>query len=284
MVTESAALRPIGRSGPWRGLLGLTGAEVRRWLPWRTLVLILVGVAVLAGAFAIWWFAGSANEANLRLGSLLYSFFAFWAVVLTLTVAAAAQGAVAGEVDQGTAAWLIGMPVGRPAFVVSKVLGAIPGILLAVFGTGLVAYPVLSYAAGIRIEDFTARDILGVTEHAVATEGFAHLPGGAEYAGMLTRMALFLLVLVALMVLLGAMFRSQMLVLGLGLAGAIGLFVLGFLDVAGLTVATPAGLVSSLLDAAQAEAAPLAVPVLVSLLWIAGLTALAVLRFQWREL
>jgi hypothetical protein len=284
MVTETVALRPITGVSPWRGLPGLTGAEVRRWLPWRTLVLVVVGLAVLAAAFAIWWFAGSQNEVNYRLGSLMYSFFAFWGVVLTLAVTAAAQGAVAGEVDEGTAAWLIGMPVGRPAFIVSKVLGAIPGIVLAVFGTGLIAYPVLSYAANIRIEDFTARDVLDVADHAVATEGFANLPAASEYVGMLTRMALFLLVLVAVMVLLGAMFRSQMIVLGLGVALAGGLFAVGLLDVAGLTGAAPAGLISGLLDAVRAEPAPLALPVLVSLLWIAGLTALAVLRFQWREL
>ena len=59
--------------------------------------------------------------------------------MLTLVVAAAAQGAVAGEVEDGTASWLIGMPIGRPAFIVAKVLGAVPGVLVAVFGTGLIA-------------------------------------------------------------------------------------------------------------------------------------------------
>ncbi len=284
MATEATPLRPITRSGPWRGMLGLTGAEVRRWLPWRSLVLIGAGLLVLAGAFTIWWLAGSSEGANVRLGLLMFPFFSMWAIVLTLATAAAAQGAVAGEVDEGTASWLVGMPIGRPAFVVSKVLGAIPGVVFAVFGAGLLAYPVMTYASNIKIEVFTARDVFQITSSSIGSGGFADLPATPEYLGMLMRISLFLLVLVALMVLLGAMFRSEAVVLGLGVVIAVGLFMLGFLNVAAAVDATPAGLISGLLDAVQAEPAPLLGPALISLLWIMGLTGLAVIRFQWREL
>ena len=176
MVTEAAPLQPITGSGPWRGLNGLTGAEARRWLPWRSLVLVGVGLVVLALTFIIWRIAGAETEVNLRLGSLMYPFFALWAIALTLATATAAQGAVAGEVDEGTAAWLMGMPIGRPAFVVSKVLGAVPGVLAAVFGAGLVAYPVFGYASSIEIKNFSAQDIVTVASQPIGADGFAELP------------------------------------------------------------------------------------------------------------
>ena len=284
MVTDAALIRPITRSGHWRGLTGLTRAEARRWLPWRSLVLIGAGLLVLAAVFGFWWFAGSQHAANLRLGALMFPFFGLWAVVLTMATAAAAQGAVAGEVDEGTASWLVGMPIGRPAFILSKVLGAIPGVLATVFGTGLIAYPVISYASTIEIEDFTVSDIMDVASARLGSIGFTEMPTASEYLGMLARISLFLLVLVAVMVLLGSFFRSEALVLGLGVVIAVGFFFLGFLDVAAAVSLTPAGLISSLLDAVQADPARIAAPVAVSLLWIAVLTAIAILRFQRREL
>jgi hypothetical protein len=284
MVTETAPLRPISGSSPWRGLTGLTGAEARRWLPWRSLVLAAVGLGVLVLIFVIWRIAGAESDVNLRLGGLMYPFFSLWAIVLTLATATAAQGAVAGEVDEGTAAWLMGMPIGRPAFVVSKVLGAVPGVLAAVFGAGLVAYPVFGYASSIEIENFTTRNIGEVASQPIGADGFVDLPAVSEYLGVLVRMSLFLLVLVALMVLLGAIFRSTGVVLGLGVVLAVGLFMVGIIDLAGVVDVTPAGLISGLLDSVQAEPAPLAGPVFVSLLWILGLTGLAVARFQRRDL
>jgi len=282
MVTEALPLQPITGSGPWRGLTGLTGAEVRRWLPWRSLVMVVVGIGVLVLFFAIWRIAGA--EAEGRLGVLMIPFFSLWAIALTLVTATAAQGAVAGEVDEGTAAWLMGMPIGRPAFIVSKVLGAVPGVLAAVFGAGLIAYPVFSYASSVEIRAFSARDILDTARMPIGSDGFMELPATSEYLGLLVRMSLFLLVLVALMVLLGAIFRSAGMVLGLGVVLAVGLFVVGVMDIAGVVDATPAGLISGLLDAVQAESAPLVGPVLVSLLWTFGLTGLAAVRFQRRDL
>ena len=284
MVIEAVQLPPITGSGPWRGLAGLTGAETRRWLPWRSLVLIGVGIGVLVLIFVIWSIAGAEAEVNRQLGGLMYPFFSLWAIALTLVTATAAQGAVAGEVEEGTAAWLMGMPIGRPAFVVSKVLGAIPGVVVAVFGTGLIAYPVFSYASSIEIKNFTAQDVVHVASRPIGSDGFVDLPAVSEYLGVLVRMSLFLLVLVALMVLLGALFRSTGIVLGLGVVVAVGLFMVGIVDIAGLVDATPAGLISGLLDSVQAEPAPLAGLVLVSLLWILGLTGLAVARFQRRDL
>ncbi len=284
MVTEVAPLQSITGSGPWRGLIGLTGAEARRWLPWRSLVLVGVGLGVLALNFVIWRIAGADTEVNFRLGSLMYPFFTLWAIALTLATATAAQGAVAGEVDEGTAAWLMGMPIGRPAFIVSKVLGAIPGVLVAVFGAGLVAYPVLGYASTFQIENFTANHVFEVASRPIGSDGFVDLPSLSDYLGVLVRMSLFLLVLVGLMVLLGAIFRSTAIVLGLGVVLAVGLFMVGMVDIAGVVDVTPAGLISGLLDSVQAEPAPLAGPVLISVLWILGLTGLAVVRFQRREL
>jgi hypothetical protein len=245
---------------------------------------MVAGLGVLLLVFVIWRLAGVETEANLRLGGLMFPFFSLWAIALTLATATAAQGAVAGEVDEGTAAWLIGMPIGRPAFIVSKVLGAVPGVIAAVFGAGLIAYPVFGYASSLEIENFTTQEILEVARQPIGAAGFVDLLSFSDYLGVLVRMSLFLLVLVALMVLLGAIFRSTGVVLGLGVVLAVGLFMVGIVDIAGVVDVTPAGLISGLLDAVQAEPAPLAGPVLISLLWIFGLTGLAVARFQRRDL
>lgn len=284
MTTEAAALHRITAAGPWRGVAGLTGAETRRWLPWRALGLVAASVVGMALVFAFWWFAGSQDEVNFRLGTLMYPFFALWGIVLTVTTAAAAQGAVAGEVDDGTAAWLIGMPVGRPAFVVSKVLGAIPGVTATVFGAGFLAYPVLSFAASKKIVDFSGEELFSVVQSTALSDGFAELPAFGEYLGLLLRLTVFLVVLVALMVLLGTLFRAQAIVLGLGLGLAVGLFVTGFLDVPGAVDATPAGLIGGVLAVIQSDPAPLAGPIIVGLGWVVALTLLAVARFQRREL
>jgi hypothetical protein len=143
---------------------------------------------------------------------------------------------------------------------------------------------VFSYASTIQIENFTARDIIETASRPIGADGFTVLPAFSDYLGVLIQMSLFLLVLVALMVLLGAFFRSESIVLALGVVIAVGLFVVGFVGVAGLVDSTPAGLISGVLAGVSGEAAPLVKPILVSLLWIVGMTGLAVARFQRREL
>jgi hypothetical protein len=288
MTAAPAELRPIGHTGPLRGLGGLTLAEIRRWLPARASGLTIAGLVVMAAFYGFFRLIVAAEPAEAGLGVFLYPFMAFWAIVLTLTVAATAQGAVAGEIDDGTAAWLVGMPVSRPAFVVSKVLAAIPGLAVAVAGTGLVGFALIQQAASIQATEFPLDKLFDATRGTVGDTVFLPPPEFGEYLGLLLRLVWFELFLVALLALIGTFFRSRSAVLGLGLVVAIAMLVLGLLgsqDAFGVNLDfIPAGLLAGAFDMLADESASLLVPLLATTGWIVVLTATASGRFARKEL
>lgn len=287
MTAAPAELRPLPHTGPFRGLGGLTLAEIRRWVPARSLGLTVAGVAVMAAVYGLYRLLTAASGES-GLGAFVYLFMAFWAIVLTLTVAAGAQGAVAGEIDDGTAAWLIGMPVSRSAFVPSKVLGAVPGLILAVGLPGLVGYALIRHVASIETTAFSLDQLLEAADSIVGESIYLPPPGFGEYAGLLVRMIWFELFLVALLALIGTFFRSRSAVLGLGLVVAIAMLLLGLLraqDVLGVNLDyVPAGLLSGSLEVLTDEGATLLVPLITTTVWIGLLTALGTARFARKEL
>ena len=287
MTTAASTLQPISRTGPLRGLGGLTWNETRRWVPARSLGLGVAGVAVMAVTYGLYRLL-VAQTGDAGLGLFVYLFMAFWAVVLTLTVAATAQGAVAGEIDDGTAAWLVGMPVSRPAFVTSKVLGSIPGLALAVGLPGLVGYGLIRHVATIETTDFSLQQLLEAADSIVGDSVYLPSPGFGEYLGVLARLLWFELFLVALLALIGTFFRSRSAVLGLGLVVAIAMLVFGLLgaqDVIGINLDyIPAGLLSGALDVLTDDPATLAVPLVTTTVWIVVLTVLGAARFTRKEL
>ncbi len=283
MTTAASRLRPIGHTGPFRGLGGLTLAEIRRWIPSRSLGLSIAGVGVMAAVYGLFRLIGETG-----LGAFVYLFMSFWAIVLTLTVAAAAQGAVAGEIDDGTAAWLVGMPVSRSAFVVSKVLGAVPGLAVAVGLPGLAGYALIRHVATIETTDFSVSQLFEAADSIVGESIYLPPPEFGEFLGVLARVFWFELFLVAVLALIGTFFRSRSAVLGLGLVVAIAMLVLGLLgaqDVLGINLDfIPAALLSGSLDVLTDETAALLVPLVTTTVWIVALTALATARFARKEL
>jgi hypothetical protein len=288
MTATPADLRPIGHTGPLRGLGGLTLAETRRWLPARAIGLTIAGLAVMAAFYGFFRIIAAQEPAEAGLGMFLYPFMAFWAIVLTLTVAATAQGAVAGEIDDGTAAWLVGMPVSRSAFVVSKVLAAVPGLAVAVGGTGLVGFALIQQAASIQATEFPLERLFDATRVPVGQSVFLPPPEFGEYLGLLLRLVWFELFLVAVLALIGTFFRSRSAVLGLGLVVAIAMLLLGLIgsqDFFGLQLDyLPAGLLAGAFDMLANEPASLLVPLIATTGWIVGLTAAASVRFGRKEL
>lgn len=288
MTSSSTDLRPVVHSGPFRGLGGLTLAEVRRWLPARAAGLTIAGLVVMVAFYGFFRLIVALEPSDAGLGLFLYPFIAIWAIVLTLTVLAAAQGAVAGEIDDGTAAWLTGMPVSRSSFIVSKVLAAVPGLAVAVAGTGVVGYFLIRQAASIQTTDFPLEKLFDATRGTAGQDVWRSPPEFGEYLGLLVRLTWFELFLVATLALIGTFFRSRSAVLGLGLVVAIAMLVFGLLgeqDVLGVDLdLAPAGLLAGSFDVLADESAALLVPLVATTVWIVALTAAATFRFSRKEL
>lgn len=270
--------------GPLTGLGGLTTAELRRWFPARALVLAVLGSASAAAVFVIW--SSGASAANPRLGSYIYFAFGLWTVLVVLAMVATTQGAMADEIENGTAEWVIAKPVGRPAFVLSKFLAAIPGVLLGAVAVPAVVLRILIVAAeGKGDTDFTAGEVFALFE--TEWDGrstFMSLPPLERHVGAVVLLSVVLLFIVAVMILVGCAVRSRTAVFLIGLAVPIGLLVYSIADPSGMVELTPAWAFDALLTTIRNDSAPILAPTLVTGAWTAGTLALATAWFSRMEL
>ena len=278
MTTDAPALRRIEVSHPLRGFGGLVVRELLVWFPWRWLIL----TATSAGVFALIYIPWSIAEAN-TLGTLLYVFFGFWLAVMLVSVVSLTEGAVLGEIEGGTASWLVAMPVARPAVIIAKFVGAAMGIAAVVFTVGGAAYPILSSASQRGITAFNGDELTEALSSPIGMWGrFTTLATPGEWTLVLLATAAVLIFVAAVMVLFGAMLHSRVVVFGLGL-GVAGVF--GGLAAAGaFAAASPAGLIGAVVDTLQAQPATFATPLLATLGWTAVVLMLGVWRFNRREL
>jgi ABC-type transport system involved in multi-copper enzyme maturation permease subunit len=278
MTGEAATLRPIETTHPLRGLGGMLSAELRAWFPWRVLFLTIAGFGVFAMIYAPW----RASGVN-PLGALLYPFLGFWIALLLLSAVSLTEGSVLGEIERGTASWLVGMPIGRPAVVVAKFLAAAAGITVTVFATGIPLYPIIADASRRGITEFSVNELTEVVQSPIGMWGrFTTLPDWGTYLAMLAALAALLVFVIAVMILLGTTLRSRTAVFALGL-GVLGVF--GAAALAGnLAEASPAGLIAAIGNVAQGNEASFAVPLLATLAWTGAVLLLAVWRFSRTEL
>jgi len=274
--------RNTGRS-PLRGFAGMLDAELRRWFPVRALALASLGCAIAAVVFVIW--SSGANADNPRLGSYVYVSFGFWIVVMVLAMVAATQGAMADEIDEGTAAWVIAKPVGRPGFVLSKFVAAVPGVLLgAILVPGIVLRVLIIEAEGRGDTEFSADDVFRLVQSDGEREVFMTLPPLDRHLGTLILLASVLLFIVAVMILLGCAIRSRAALFLLGLAVPIGLLVYSILGPATIVELTPAWAFDALLTMIRNDPAPVLAPTLLTGAWTVGLLAAATAWFSRMEL
>lgn len=282
-VTTTTLERSAGR-GPLRGLVGLTTAELRRWFPGRVLVLAAIGVGLAVAVFAVW--SAGAGVDDPRLGAYLFPLFGFWIVVLVLLMVATAQGAMANEVEEGTAAWIVAKPVGRPAFVLSKFLAAVPGVIIgAIIVPGIVVRELMLRAAAKGDTTFRADEVLRLLEPgSPSLDEFTTVPPLDRYLGTLALITVVLLLIVAVMILLGCVVRSRAVLFLLGLAVPIGLLVLSIVGPAEIVELTPAWSFDSLLQTILDNPTPVLAPILVTVAWTVGVMLLAVAWFSRKEL
>ena len=157
----------------------------------------------MVGFFLVWLGPISYVSSGPRLLLLLGNLFGGWSLLLLLMMVATAQGAMANEIDDGTAAWAVAKPIGRPAFVLAKFLAAVPGVLIgAIVVPGVVARFVLVDAESRGDTEFSAGQVLGVvSEDGRRREEFTTLPGLDRYVGSLLLIFSILVFVVALMIL-----------------------------------------------------------------------------------
>ena len=267
--------------GQFSGLRGLTAAEAARWLPWRALTFMLLGLALLAAMYAN-WLAQSAKV----MGELIFPFFVLWTLILILTTVAATQGMVATEIARGTAAWVVSKPVGKPAFVISKFIALVPVVVVAMVGIpGLAARFVFDSAEGIGRTEFNGTDVLRLVNEPEARDIYTTVPDVGDYLGTLGLLATLLLVVAAVMVLLGCVLHHPTAILAIGLLVPIAMLILAQSNVDHQIVSlTPAWLMESFVDSAGNDPAPLMAPILVGVLWIVGMLGVASWWFGRREL
>lgn len=194
--TASAPSRAIARSdrgapGQGRALATLVSFELRRW--WRTpsgWIQTAVYTAAVAGFGALALLEapdGAAGEAlELRMVPfVMHLLFAGAGAILT------AQGAIVGERQDGTAAWVLAKPVGRATWLAAKAASLLTGFVVASVVVPLAALQAVWSYAG-----------LGLTAPQLATAALA--------------MTLSVAFLLATTLALGTLFRTRGAVAGIG--------------------------------------------------------------------
>lgn len=287
MTTAEAALR--GADSPariesgsiMRGLGGLTRAEVRRWLPWRSAGFILLGLGLLGLLYANWLM----QPAKI-LNELVRPFFGLWIGVLMLATVAMTQSMVAGEISQGTAAWVVAKPVARSALIVSKFVAMVPVVIVAMVGIpGLAARWLFGAAESDGRIDFDGQDLVLLLEEPSAREIYGPLMDLETYLGVLALMVVLLLVVAASMILLGCVLRHATAIFAVGLMIPIVLLVLVNVDIDQQLIGlTPAWAMESMVDGIAGDSAPVLGPSFVAALWTFGMLAIASWWFSRREL
>lgn len=283
-TAEATPLPASARSrstGLTRGLGGLTRAEARRWLPWRTAGFIVLGLGLLAALYANWLIQPAKT-----LTELLYPFFGLWFALLILATVAMTQGMVASEISQGTAAWVVSKPVARPAFILSKFAALVPIVVVAMVGIpGLAARWVFSIAESEGQTEFNAGDLVRLLEEPLARNDYMPLMDFDVHLGILALMIFLILVAAAAMVLLGCLLRHATAILVAGLMVPIALVVLANVGLDQQVVSlTPAWAMDSMLDGIAGNPVSVLGPSIVATLWTVGLLGLASWWFNRREL
>jgi ABC-2 type transport system permease protein len=156
---NSAFLRKEG-AGWSRGLDNVLGCELGRWFRtrrWWTQILFWAAIinAILA-LVVISEDSGGAAELAMLFNVFLGLFSTFGVCILM-------QGAIVGERQSGTAAWILSKPVSRPAFVLAKLAGNTLGVAVTiVLAQGLIAYLLIYVGTGTMLPPLGFLTGLGV--------------------------------------------------------------------------------------------------------------------------
>ncbi len=178
-----------------RGFGNLLHNEQRAW--WGTrkwLVHLLIWAGIINGFVGLigWAEGGAGRTAADVYAEVVQLFFIVGSLAAALGVVSTMQGAIVGEKQLGTAAWIMSKPASRSAFVLAK--------LLAHAGAFLVLAVVIPAVV------FSVQNLLADQP----------VPPLVPYAGGLALLALHLLFYLALTVMLGTVLSSRGPIVGVG--------------------------------------------------------------------
>ena len=151
-MASASVLQPVKERGWRRGFANLLRKEngewwhTRRWWLQSLLWLLIINGILAVGIWVVPIVAPEeAVETTENLGIFiqLMSLFPMFAVIVIT------QGAVIGEKQSGTAAWIMSAPVSRSAFILAKLVANAVGFFVTIILVqGLVAYVQLSLSDG----------------------------------------------------------------------------------------------------------------------------------------
>ncbi len=163
---EQNVLEPA--KGPLSGFRNLVGKENGEWTTGLSLVahgviwILIVALVSVAVAFFRGEMGSGDSPKNLNdAGALM--FFVLGAVASVIAVVAKTQGAIIGEKQLGTAAWVLSKPASRRAFVLAKLVVhfrwlltltlLLPAVIFYVLMTAVstVPPPPLAFIAGVGV-------------------------------------------------------------------------------------------------------------------------------------
>ena len=269
MATEKAALIPLTNTGWSAGFGNLFRREAFAWYGTRYgLIHLLMWIIIINGLMAIIITTAGEDLApdQTIVQAGIEPFVGITAWFTAIGIAVVAMGAIVGEKQSGTAAWIMSAPVSRSAFLVSKlVVTGIGGITTMILIPGVLAFLEFTFIP------------------AAAESGEVSL---LPWLGALGAMSLVVLFYLSLTIFLGTMFSSRGAVVGIPIGVFfMGLFITGSLPefIANLTpytLTTP--LAMDLADETRTVSS--VVPVLATLVWIAAFAAGGIWRFRREEL
>jgi ABC-2 type transport system permease protein len=192
----------------------------------------------------------------------LQGFYQMAGLATAIGVMIVTQGAIVGEKQSGTAAWVLSCPVSRSAFVMSKFLALGAGTLIVMIGMqGIPVFAQVSLARG---------------------EPLPVLP----FLGSLGLLSLHLLFYLSLTLMLGTLFDSRAPVIGIPLALFFGQSLLGGLIgtfVPGLPPFLPHSLAEQAMSLALGQPLLSYIPITVTLFSILVFVLAAIRRFAQAE-
>jgi len=157
LFSSKAAARPslnASVTGGWHaGLANLLRNECRRWWGtrrwlWQSLIWLVVVNGILA--LVTWGAPKGPNPAGVTSdprGEAARALILAMGVFAPIGVLIMAQGAIVGEKQSGTAAWILSKPVARNAVIVAKLVAYIVGIFATIIVLqGAIAYAQLVFA------------------------------------------------------------------------------------------------------------------------------------------
>jgi ABC-2 type transport system permease protein len=253
---EQGDLRPITTGGWRRGFVPLLRKELGQWWGTRQWLIQAVTSLVLINGISGLIMAVDRSEDPMVVFVLAGMITSALAVIVTV------QGAVVGEKQRGTAAWVLSKPVSRSSFFLAKLVS---------YGLGFLS---LWLVLPLIVFVLESRFILGETPSLVPLLGAAGL------------WALHLLVYLSLALALGTFFRSRGPVAAVGIGVILAGQFFGDLVPASITVLLPWVLPDMANGVAHGQELPVSIPtaVVANLVLTAAVTAAALWRLGREEL